>query len=58
MPPNMMNALMGSRPNVTGNSTATVSAGPMPGNTPIAVPSVVPSSAHSRFCAVSAFTKP
>ena len=42
----MMNALIGSRLKVTGSSTATVSAGPIPGSTPIAVPSVVPTSAH------------
>src|SRR5262245_58880107 len=58
MPPNMMNALVGSRPKVTGNSTATVSAGPMPGRTPIAVPSVVPISAHERFATVSAPANP
>src|SRR6185369_5423398 len=58
MPPNMMNAAMGSSPNVTGSSTATVSAGPIPGSTPIAVPSVVPINAHPRFASVSAPAKP
>ncbi len=54
----MMNADVGSRPNVTGSSTATVSAGPMPGSTPIAVPSVVPRKAQNRFVADSAPAKP
>jgi hypothetical protein len=48
MPPNMMNALMGSRENVTGSSTATVMAGPIPGSTPTAVPTVTPAKAHNR----------
>ncbi len=30
----------------------------MPGSTPIAVPSVVPSSAQNRFVSVSALAKP
>ena len=43
---------------MTGSSTATVSAGPMPGSTPTAVPSVTPTSAHTRFASVSALAKP
>src|SRR5262245_11606383 len=58
MPPNMMKALIGSSENVAGRSTATVSAGPMPGSTPTAVPSVTPSSAQNRCESVSALAKP
>jgi hypothetical protein len=58
MPPNMMKALIGSRLKVTGSSTATVMAGPMPGNTPIAVPSVAPTKAHRRLLRANALTKP
>src|SRR5688572_4663509 len=58
MPPNMMNALIGSSEKVTGRSTATVSAGPMPGNTPTAVPSVTPTNAQSRCVSVSALANP
>ena len=53
-----MKALIGSRLKVTGSSTATVSAGPMPGSTPTAVPSVTPASAHARCGSVSALAKP
>ena len=49
MPPNMMKALVGSRLKVTGNRTATVNAGPIPGSTPIAVPSVVPTQRPSEM---------
>src|SRR5262245_33421501 len=54
----MMNALVGSSVKVTGSSTATVSAGPMPGSTPMAVPSVVPTSAQPRWCSATALAKP
>src|SRR5262245_26989769 len=54
----MMNALVGSSVNVTGSSTATVSAGPMPGSTPMAVPNVVPTSAQPRWCSAKALAKP
>ena len=43
---------------MTGSSSATVSAGPMPGSTPTAVPSVVPASPHSRLAGVSATANP
>src|ERR671927_372260 len=43
---------------VIGSSSATVSAGPMPGSTPTAVPRKQPSSAQPRFCSVSACEKP
>src|SRR5688572_3633451 len=58
MPANMMNALVGSRLKVTGRSTATVSAGPMPGSTPTAVPRVTPTRAHPRCGSVSAPANP
>ena len=43
---------------VIGSSIATAVAGPMPGSTPIAVPRVQPSSAHSRLMGVPAVMKP
>src|SRR5262245_2153266 len=58
MPANKMKAEVGSTLNVMGKRSAMVSAGPSPGNTPIAVPSVVPTRHHSRFCGVSATAKP
>jgi hypothetical protein len=45
MPPNMMKAPIGSSFEVSGKSMATVSAGPMPGSTPTAVPKLTPISA-------------
>ena len=54
----MMKAAVGSRLAVTGRSSATVSAGPMPGSTPIAVPMVTPRADQSRFIGVSATGKP
>ena len=47
-----------SRPQVSGRSSAIVMAGPMPGSTPIAVPSRTPMKAYSRFIGVSAVPKP
>src|SRR3954464_4764022 len=41
-----------------GSSSATVSAGPMPGRTPIAVPMVTPSADHIRLKGVIATAKP
>ncbi len=49
MPANMISAPVGSSFTVNGSSIATVSAGPTPGSTPIAVPSVTPTKPHSRF---------
>ena len=49
-----MSALAGSSRNVIGSSSATVSAGPMPGSTPTAVPIVTPTNAHSRLPGVIA----
>src|SRR5690606_13442841 len=54
----MMNAPVGSSPYVTGSSRATAMAGPMPGRTPIAVPSSTPTAAHIRLTGVSAVPKP
>ena len=47
-PANMMNAPVGSSPYVTGSSSATAIAGPMPGRTPIAVPSSTPIAAQQQ----------
>src|SRR5512138_2808088 len=58
MPANMMSEPAGSSLKVTGNSSATVSAGPMPGSTPTAVPSSTPINAYSRFIGCSATTRP
>jgi len=38
----MMSAAVGFIPNVSGTSIATVVTGPMPGSTPIAVPTTTP----------------
>ncbi|CAM5581624.1 hypothetical protein SCALM49S_03080 [Streptomyces californicus] len=54
----MMNAPVGSSPYVTGSSSATAIAGPIPGSTPIAVPRRTPMAAQSRFIGVSAVPKP
>ena len=53
-----MKAAVGSRLKVTGSSRATVSAGPIPGSTPTAVPRVTPTIAHNRLKGVSATAKP
>src|SRR6266567_9387287 len=58
MPAKRMNAAVGSTLKVIGKSSAMVSAGPRPGRTPIAVPSVVPTRHHKRFIGVSATAKP
>src|SRR5262245_14186082 len=59
MPANRMNAPTGSlKLNVIGSSSATVSAGPMPGSTPTSVPSVTPAAASSRFWTVRTSPKP
>src|SRR6266508_6749188 len=53
-----MNAAVGSTLKVIGSRSAMVSAGPSPGSTPIAVPSVVPTRHHIRLTGVSAMAKP
>ena len=58
MPANMISAPVGSSFTVNGSSIATVSAGPTPGSTPIAVPSVTPMKPQSRFIGASATPKP
>src|SRR5207342_3722109 len=58
MPANKMKAAVGSTLKVIGRSSAIVSAGPSPGRTPIAVPSVVPTRHHIRLIGVSATAKP
>src|SRR5512141_470803 len=58
MPANMISAPVGSILVVSGSSIATVSAGPTPGSTPMAVPSVTPMKPHSRLIGVSATPKP
>src|SRR6188474_819738 len=58
MPANMMNAALGLTLYVTGSSSATVMAGPIPGSTPTAVPSSTPITAYSRFIGVAACSKP
>ncbi len=54
----MMSEPAGSSLKVIGSSSATVSAGPMPGSTPTAVPSSTPISANSRFIGCSATVRP
>ena len=54
----MMKAGIGSSAKVTGSSSATVSAGPMPGRTPTSVPRKTPSRAQSRFSGVRATLNP
>src|SRR5690554_6666810 len=54
----MMKAEVGASVMVTGSSSAMVSAGPMPGRMPMAVPSIEPISAHIRFVGCRATAKP
>src|SRR6185312_14845299 len=54
----MMKAPVGSRCAVTGSSSAMVSAGPMPGRMPMAVPSVTPRTHQPRLAKVRAVAKP
>src|SRR5437899_12387871 len=58
MPAKRMNAAVGSTLKVIGKSSATVSAVPRAGRTPVAVPSVVPTRHHRRLIGVSATAKP
>ena len=48
----------GSTCEVIGSSIATVTAGPSPGSTPMAVPSAQPMKAQSRLTGVPAVAKP
>ena len=54
----MISEPAGSSLKVTGSSSATVSAGPMPGSTPTAVPSSTPISAYSRLIGWVATARP
>ena len=54
----MINALIGPSQNVNGRIIAIVVSGPMPGNTPIAVPIRQPMKHRAMFCHVSATPKP
>src|SRR5262245_40912645 len=58
MPANRMKTEVASTWKVIGKRSAMVRAGPKPGSTPIAVPSVVPTRHQSRFLRVSATVKP
>src|SRR5690349_20352959 len=58
MPANMLMEPAGSSLKVIGRSRATVSAGPMPGRTPTAVPRRTPMSAKSRFIGWMATVSP
>src|SRR5215472_3833450 len=58
MPASMIRPEVGSRWKVSGSSMAMVAIGPMPGNTPISVPTSAPASAKNRFAGVMATPKP
>src|SRR5512140_916177 len=58
MPASMISADTGSSAYVVGSSIAIVATGPMPGSTPISVPSNAPISAYNRLIGVSATPKP
>src|SRR5947207_4857275 len=58
MPASMMSAPTGLRLNVIGSSIAIVATGPMPGSTPIRVPSRQPISAKNKLIGVTATPKP
>ena len=58
MPAKKIIDAVGSTWPVMGSSMATVTAGPRPGSTPMAVPSAQPASAQSRLMGVPAVAKP
>src|SRR5688500_7003058 len=58
MPASMMSAATGGTLKVSGSSIAIVASGPMPGSTPIRVPSSTPMKQNHRFCSISATVKP
>src|SRR5687768_5729369 len=58
MPASMMSAASGSSPKVIGSSMAMVGIGPMPGSTPIKVPSKQPISAKPRLLQDAAAANP
>src|SRR5262245_19821066 len=58
MPASMISAPSGGAPYVIGRSTAIVAIGPMPGSTPIAVPSMTPMKQKPRLTGVTAAPNP
>src|SRR5262245_33751117 len=58
MPASMINAPVGSMPNVIGNSMVMVAMGPTPGSTPIRVPTRQPRKHSNRFLKDSATAIP
>src|SRR6185436_15825174 len=58
MPASMMSADTGCKAYVVGSSIAIVATGPIPGSTPISVPSSTPISAYIRLMGCSATPKP
>src|SRR5215213_3615087 len=58
MPASMISAPTGGRPNVIGSSIAIVASGPMPGNTPISVPTSAPMRQRPILVGVTATPKP
>src|SRR3954468_16328381 len=58
MPASMISELRGASPYVAGSSIAMVATGPMPGSTPMRVPSRHPARQKNRFCAVAAAANP
>src|SRR5881394_2847563 len=58
MPASMISAPTGGRPKVIGNSMAIVAKGPMPGSTPIRVPTSAPIRQSPRLVGVTATPKP
>src|SRR5204863_765246 len=58
MPASMISEAVGGRWKVIGSSMAMVATGPMPGRTPISVPTMQPTSAYNRFWRLSATPKP
>src|SRR5215831_6854428 len=58
MPASMISAEVGLSVTVTGSSMAMVATGPMPGSTPISVPSRQPTRQKNRFCRLAAALKP
>src|SRR3954454_13527213 len=58
MPASMIRPEVGSRWKVSGSSIAMVAMGPMPGSTPISVPTMAPMKAKPRLAGVSATENP
>src|SRR5947207_4805502 len=58
MPASMISAPTGGRPKVIGSSIAIVASGPMPGKTPISVPTSAPIRHSPRLIGVTATEKP